>query len=238
MANREIRTQIIKQVKAFDGALAGIASLEQLKQSSSYEIYPKNPYYRFFEEMPDWPEVAKSVLIFALEHKPEDPSMDWWDPRPGGTPGNRILIDIQKNMKRWLSEELKISSISLPYKLEKGGIFLKDAAVLAGLGVIGKNNILITPEYGPKVRLRAMFLDREFDPTGPSQFDPCSQCDQPCFSACPQNAFRNGFYERDYCQLQMNKNEDDEKPHPEDSNIGHVKYCRACELACPVPKNK
>lgn len=145
------------------------------------------------------------------------------------------MIQIQKKMKGWLDSELNIPSISLQYKLEKGGVFLKDAAVLAGLGVIGKNNILITPEYGPRVRIRAMFLDAVFESADPGVFDPCSDCYQPCFSACPEDAFRKGYYERDYCQLQMKKNEDNEKPHPEDSNIGHVRYCRDCELACPVP---
>jgi len=235
MANQEVRTKILNQVKVFGGSLAGIASLEELKRSPSYQIYPGNPYYSFFDGMPDWPKDAKSVLAFALEHKQGDPSLDWWDPRPGGTPGNRILIDIQNQMEGWLADELGIFSISLPYKIEKGGVFLKDTAVLAGLGIIGKNNLLITPEYGSRIRLRAMYLSSEFDSTGPSQFDPCLDCARPCFSACPEDAFRSGYYQREYCQNQMKDNEDKEKPHPEFPEFGHVRYCRACELACPVP---
>ena len=75
------------------------------------------------------------------------------------------------------------------YHVEKGGIFLKDAAVIAGLGCIGKNNILVTPDYGPRIRLRAMLPDEEISPTGSNDFDPCSGCDAPCRQACPQNAF-------------------------------------------------
>jgi epoxyqueuosine reductase len=37
----------------------------------------------------------------------------------------------------------------LQYKVEEAGMFLKDAATLAGLGIIGKNNLLITPEFEP-----------------------------------------------------------------------------------------
>jgi len=50
---------------------------------------------------------------------------------------------------------------------------LKDAAVLAGLGCIGKNNLLLTPEYGSRVRLRAFTIDLVLPSTGPLPFDPC-----------------------------------------------------------------
>jgi hypothetical protein len=58
----------------------------------------------------------------------------------------------------------------LPYRVEHGGTLFKDAAALAGLGTIGKNNLVITPEYGPHVRLKAMFLDVDLEPTGPIGF--------------------------------------------------------------------
>ncbi|MEJ2707198.1 MAG: hypothetical protein P8074_06255 [Anaerolineales bacterium] len=228
---------IIFQIKAYGATLAGIARVEDLKNSPSYEKYERNPYYTYFERLPGWPEDAKSILVFALLHKKTEPELDWWDPRPGGTPGNRRLIAIQKKQKVWLEEKLNISARLLPYKIEKGGVFLKDAAVLAGIGIIGKNNLLLTPEYGPRVRLRAIFLDREFEPTGPLDFDPCSACDMPCLRACPQNAFRNGFYEREYCQIQMKINEENVQPLPHEPGTEHVRYCRACELSCPVARN-
>jgi epoxyqueuosine reductase len=67
----------------------------------------------------------------------------------------------------------------LSYFIETGGIYLKDTAVLAGLGCIGKNNMLVTPELGPKVRLRALLLEEDLTPTGPIDFDPCKN---PCGS--------------------------------------------------------
>lgn len=231
-----LRDQILFQTKTYGATLAGIARVEDLKKSSSYEIYKSRPYYSYFEALPDWPKNENFFLIFALDHKKDELELDWWDPKPGGTPGNRILMQIQKKMKRWLKDELGIKAVSLPYKIEKGGIFLKDAAVLAGIGIIGKNNLLITPEFGPRIRLLAMFLQGVIEPTSQLQFDPCSACNRPCFLACPQNAFRNGSYERDYCQIQMKKDEDNVQPLANDPQIDHVRYCRACELACPVPR--
>jgi epoxyqueuosine reductase len=231
-----LREQILQQVIEFGASLAGIACLDDLKKSPSYLKYAQHPYYSYFTSYPEWPEEAKSILVFALLHKKSDPELDWWDPKPGGTPGNRALIKIQKKQKNWLKDELGINSISLPYKIEEGGIFLKDASSLAGVGIIGKNNLLITPEYGPRVRLRAMFLEIELEPTGPLNYDPCSTCDKPCFRACPQSAFRSGIYERKYCEFQMKKDEANVRPLPGNPSTDHVRYCRACELACPVGK--
>ena len=148
------------------------------------------------------------------------------------------MIRIAETLKPWLYKESRINARPLPYHVDKGGVFLKDAAVLAGLGVIGKNNLLITPEFGPRVRLRGVFLDVHLDPTGPRDFDPCNGCDQPCRRACPQQAFQTGSYSRDACYVQMDKDRANkeifERPETSDSPAELIKYCRRCELACPI----
>jgi epoxyqueuosine reductase len=156
----------------------------------------------------------------------------------------------------------------MPYWVEEGGINLKDTAVLGGLGCIGKNNILITPELGPRVRLRAMLLDEELMPTGPIDFNPCDSCEEFCRRACLQNAFdriiltsvetgmcalpeRDGFFSRSRCNIQMELDLEDSgiavsegwlsEMYPSQVTAGEIsqtkgciKWCRQCELACPV----
>jgi hypothetical protein len=46
-----------------------------------------------------------------------------------------------KQLRIWLEEQLGIKAYSLPYQIEFGGAFLKDSVHLAGLGVIGRNNL-------------------------------------------------------------------------------------------------
>lgn len=233
----DIATQIIEQAKTFGASLAGIASVAALKESPSYEIYHKSPYYNGYEKV-EWPEDAKSVLVLALVHKASEPELDWWDYRPGRTPGNRQLMSIAKSLRQWLKKEFSINARPLPYRVEEGGILLKDAAALAGLGTIGKNNLLITPEFGPRVRFKALFLDMDLEPTGPIDFTPCEACDMLCRRACPQKAFRNGSYSRALCDIQMGEDEANEviveKSEDDDSRGNYRKYCRACDLACPV----
>lgn len=189
-----------------------------------------------------------SVLVLALAHGEDQPELDWWG-GPGGTEGNRRLQEMSSELKRALAREHGIRSHILPYHPWKGGILLKNAAALAGLGVIGANNLLVTPQYGPRVRLRAMLLDSGGTETGclPKNSvsigqdpgpDPCEGCPRPCWRACPQEAFATGAYDRARCAVQMERDEARactvESGRGMDAGIAYVDYCRACELACPV----
>jgi epoxyqueuosine reductase len=246
---KNIETTIVEKAKEFGASLAGIARIEDLKVSPSYERYAQAPFYEDYDRDDpsyfkfkgvEWREEHKSVLVWALVHPISEPTLDWWSMKVKGfTPGNGILRLQSRKLRLWMGEELGIKALSLPYQIEFGGAFLKDSAHLAGLGVIGKNNLLVTPEYGTRVRLRGIFIEAELEPTGPLDFDPCNGCDMPCHRACPRDAFRIGTFERTYC-----KDENDERYDNEEMLDGSVmgidepsmvmKPCRFCELACPV----
>jgi len=266
--------QIIEKAKAMGATLAGIANVDHIKKSPSHQIIKilgmeidgVNPYQEIvagFDEV-KCPTNAKSALVIALSHPQDKPELDWWVGF-AGTLGNKELIRINRELSSWIEETLNIKTHQLPYYIEKGGIFLKDSAFFAGIGCVGKNNILVTPEYGPRVRLRAMLIEEEFTPTGPIDFDPCDDCEKFCRKACPEKAFaknvvsmaetgleslpgRTGCYSRSTCLVQLDRNdqnsgaEDDEVIHPgvdmeNFSEIKHpIKSCRRCEFACPVGK--
>ena len=260
---KEIKDQIILKAKELGACAAGVASVEALKNSPSYIIYGKIGDYKTVanKEGPiapgqvEWPPDAKSAIVVAVEHSGAKPELDWWiESYKGGTPGNRKLIDINDRLALWLENETGINIKRLPYHIEHGGILLKDAAILAGLGCLGKNNMLVTPEHGPRVRLRAMFTDVVLPSSGPIGFDPCRGCDMLCRSACPQNAFkqkifsekefgidqlpaRSGVFSRPVCNRQMvlDENQDERiKIEGEAESRKTVKYCRLCEFSCPV----
>jgi epoxyqueuosine reductase len=245
----KIENTIVDKAKELGASLAGIASIADLKASSSYEEYTKKPFYEEYErEHPDyqkfkcveWRAEHKSVLVWALVHPISEPVLDWWSRKvPGFTPGNRVMRTQSRKLRIWLGEDLGIKALSLPYQIEYGGAFLKDSAALAGLGVIGKHNLLVTPEFGTRVRLRGIFMEAELEPTGPLDFDPCNICDMPCHRACPRDAFRSGAFERALCKQENDKRDADVEILPgsimgidEPSEV--VKPCRYCELACPI----
>ncbi len=82
-------------------------------------------------------------------------------------------------------------------------------------------------------------MEAELKPTGPIDFDPCNGCDMPCHSSCPREAFRSGAYERAVCKVEMDQNDADMEilDGPTmgiDEACEVIRYCRSCELACPV----
>jgi len=262
-----ITSQVVEKAKDYGASLAGIARVDELRNSPSHAVYGKLGEYKGIgitqtkharQRGIEWPENAKSAIVIAIEHPDDRPELDWWkDGFTGGTEGNRILISIAAELSNWLEKEKGIKTNKLPYHIEKGGIFLKDAAVMAGLGCIGKNNMLVTPQYGPRVRLRALLTDKALLSTGPTDFDPCGACNAPCRKACPQRAFgeriyskeklglaqlpgRTGVYDRVQCNIQMQWDKDTAKEAISDGGDIRgkvVRYCRLCEWACPVSRS-
>ncbi|MDD1772541.1 MAG: 4Fe-4S binding protein [Methanomassiliicoccales archaeon] len=69
----------------------------------------------------------------------------------------------------------------------------RHAAYLAGLGTFGLNNMLLTKEYGPRVRFVSVFTTAEL-PTGrPMDRTLCVRCLR-CVKACPVQAIGNIDY--------------------------------------------
>ncbi|MCP3951360.1 MAG: epoxyqueuosine reductase [Desulfobacterales bacterium] len=258
----EIGKQIVDAATENGATLAGIASMKALKVSASHMIYNKMDHYAGIGTVKDddaiagshlfnWPDSVRSVLVVDLSHPEDKPELDWWDGK--GTPGNRVLLDIIKRTSQQIESNLSLKTHKLHYYVEKGGVFLKDAAVLAGFGCIGKNNMVLTPSHGPRIRLRALFIDADIDPTGPITFAPCSDCKRYCRRACPENALDekapivesiefpdslpggDGFYDREICNIRMEKDVNESRKR----SMGiqsPIKYCRKCELICPVGK--
>ena len=259
----EITNRIVEKAISLGASLAGVASVAALKQSPSHVLAPKMAQNNGVGTRATvkgikpgevaWPTNARSAVVIAVMHAESQPELDWWYGRKS-PPGNRVLMRINRSLSGWVRDTFDITTHELPYHVEKGGIFLKDAAVMAGLGCIGRNNILVTPAYGPRIRLRALLLETEIAPTGPVDFDPCADCDAPCRHECPQNAFerqrfsardtgldqlpgRNGTYSRSPCnrQMQMDIDAAAEDIDPESGRTEKIiKYCRRCEMACPV----
>jgi epoxyqueuosine reductase len=242
MSSAGLEQRIIAKAREEGAALAGIVRIADLKDAPSYAAYDAAPFYPEYEGV-EWKDEFRSLLVWGIPHPAAEPVLDWWSMKVKGfTPGNRELAAQSKRLRAWVNEELQIGALSAPYQIEYGGAFLKDSAVLAGLGLIGRNNLLITPQYGPRIRLRALFVEAELEPTPAlTGFDPCATCDRPCHRACPKDAFGSGRFLRADCKQEQDQRDVDFEVLDgavmgidEPSNV--TAYCRACEFACPVAR--
>ncbi len=112
-----------------------------------------------------------------------------------------------------------------------GDVMITPVAQEAHLGYVGKNGLLITEEYGPSLRLAAIFLDIENLPISKANENPhkwvrefCEDCNK-CVQKCPGQAIFEKtkilddgypqFIEREKCAPHFSKN------------------CSQCISACP-----
>jgi len=73
-------------------------------------------------------------------------------------------------------------------------------ADLAGLGGKSRLGLLLHPEYGLWLGLRAaLFLGAPLPISPRAAADPCVGCPAPCITACPGNAFVDGLWNVDRC---------------------------------------
>jgi epoxyqueuosine reductase QueG len=99
-------------------------------------------------------------------------------------------------------------------------VSLRLLAEAAGLGVIGKNRIVLHPRFGADIYLGVIALDRTVTAYGqPLDSSPCANCNL-CEETCPTGAIaRNGYYDSSKC-IQSR----------DDADI----HCDLCRAVCPA----
>ncbi len=101
---------------------------------------------------------------------------------------------------------------------------LRHAAEKAGLGKIGKNQLLITPQFGPRVRLSAVITSAHLTPNPLITQEVCDpkRCKWRCVQQCPSEALKqNDPMDKEACNKYMFE------------TLGYLR-CGMCVCSCPV----
>jgi epoxyqueuosine reductase len=107
----------------------------------------------------------------------------------------------------------------------------RHAAFLAGLGNFGINNVLLTPQFGPRIRFASIFTSADI-PADPVIGDPlCIRCMR-CVRACPPGAlggknYPEGLTDKKACATRS-----------EALGTRHISPCGLCIRVCPVGEDR
>ena len=160
---------------------------------------------------------ARSVIVMAVAHSlgaVYSPDIMLWTRNKMQT--SRLLDETAEKIGRLLERE---GFLSLPISADKpveifkhnpetgkrfrqtrtlGFLSLKHAAISCGLGEIGRNNLLLTPEFGPHQRLCAIVTEAPLEADSRRELDLCKNCER-CVKACPPMALKADRYDVDPC---------------------------------------
>ncbi|MBN1793697.1 MAG: epoxyqueuosine reductase [Candidatus Omnitrophica bacterium] len=108
---------------------------------------------------------------------------------------------------------------------EKGTVSHRHVAFQAGLGWIGRNNLLVNPNCGSQLRLVSILTDFPLEVNQPSIQEDCGDC-LDCVRACPVEAIKRERKDFDFAACSAKLNE-----FSRIRGIGH-KICGVCVKAC------
>lgn len=261
--DKNLTQKIFDQAKSLGADLVGACSIEQMAKypNATAEIEKIDPQ-------------AKSFLVYACRMVSSSISSAEQNIRIAQFSTRLIYDELSRigfSLMRKL-DDMGFSASPIPtylpvpmLKETKGMIAelsLRHVAYEAGLGVIGKNLLLLTREFGPRVRFGAILTSAPLESGKPATENFCTECDL-CVEACPVHALESRGEEaislcsRNHLKYGLpglirfairliKASSDNEKielvKSPElweywqNMNTGVFYYCFHCLNACPVGK--
>ncbi len=106
----------------------------------------------------------------------------------------------------------------------RGILSLKHSGVMAGLGVMGKNTLLMNDRYGNMMWLGAVLVTVDLEPDPLADYEVCPEKCTLCIDSCPQHALDGTIIDQKLCRERSNTNS---------SGGGWVLSCNTCRKICP-----
>ncbi len=130
---------------------------------------------------------AKTVVSLLLNYFPEEQQKEDTykiSKYAYGTDYHFVIKDKLKDLLAYVNEE--IGEVGGRCFVDSAPVLDKAWAKKSGLGWIGKNSNLITPQVGSFYFIAELIIDLELEPDGPIK-DYCGSCTR-CIDACPTDA--------------------------------------------------
>ena len=185
-------------------------------------------------------ESYRSALVFAVPYGEQLTAGDYTEERfEQGIQTAKVRLEnviaeieqiLQKHrVKYW------IPPVAQENETELRALFsFKTAAARAGIGWFGKNDVIITERYGPRVRLSAILIDETFTYGEPITVGRCPDDCTKCIDICPCKALKNRQWSIDKDRSEIidyrkcNRMRSAFIP-----KLGRKNACGLCLVACP-----
>ncbi|QSZ66394.1 epoxyqueuosine reductase [Methanofollis aquaemaris] len=231
----DLKAALLRRCRAMEIPLVGVADVERWENPPFRPWMPEEFYpQRIFPE-------ARSVIVIGLPvHLPalESAPSIWY--RETYLTVNALLDQYTYRLAEYLNEE-GYPSVFVPRDGYGGiGALIKKpvaffshrhAAYFAGLGTFGVNNMLLTPEYGPRVRFGSILTAAPLPPDPVMTEEVCNHCMR-CVEMCPASAldredYPAGLTDRGACA--RNSAELEKR---------RLAPCGICIKVCPIGKDR
>ena len=205
-----------------------------------FEEYPEAVYGFTDIAYSEFASTYKSALVFAVPYG-EQLTIETYSEEKfekGIQAAKKVVEKILAQLQKMLDEyEIKyyIPPIAQNDEVDLTAPFsFKFAAVNAGLGWIGKNDVVITKRYGPRVRLSVILINEQFVYGNKILKSNCPENCKKCIDACPHKALHD-------VQWDINSLRSDiidyrlcnEKRSLYTKTHGRKNACGLCMAACP-----
>ena len=138
---------------------------------------------------------------------------------------DRIALKLTLHIQNQGYQAMPIpASQIIDWEKQRGHLSHKEIAELAGLGWIGRNNLLVTPEFGSQIRLVTILADMPLTPGKPVKKN-CGEC-LACLDVCPAGSIKTERADFDHisCYNQL-------KDFRKKGYVGQY-VCGICVKAC------
>lgn len=179
---------------------------------------------------------AKSVVSLMFNYYTEDKQSDPDAPKISmyayGRDYHKVVKKRLVKLFKWFQEE--VGDVGGRCFVDSAPILERDWAKRSGLGWVGKNAMIISPQKGSYFFLAEIICDYEFEYDLPLQ-DHCGSCTR-CIDACPTEAIAPDGYIVDgskcisYLTIEL---KDSIPPEYQDKMEGWMYGCDICQQVCP-----
>jgi epoxyqueuosine reductase QueG len=221
MEPKEIHYNKIKEEsQRWGGDLFGVADCSQIRLAT-YGLGAKT-----MNELPCGISIGIRLSDAVLEDIDDHPTLLYLHHyRQANYILDRIAFHVGALIQHMGGKALPIAASQIvDWEGQKGHLSHKGLAQAAGLGWLGKNNLIVHPEYGARIRLVSILTDLPLQTNGPLE-DSCGEC-RKCIAVCPAGAIKEQVEEFDHLACFEKLKEFRNK-----YNIGQY-ICGVCIKAC------